>query len=676
VCSAAVCGNGIVEDGEVCDDGNVTSRDGCSARCDSDETCGNGVPDFSTGEECDDGNTSDADTCRTNCVVPRCGDGILDLHNGEACDGGLANSIAPDAACRPNCQPARCGDTILDGAEVCDDGNLVSGDGCSGDCLSQEVCGNNYVDAATGEECDAGAGLSRDGCSSRCTIEADSWRTPAFAMLGRIGFSMAYDASRGRIVVFGGSTFGGTILGDTWEWEGQNWRRRAPLTLPTARRDAAMAYDAVRGLTVLFGGRSNAGVLNDVWEWDGVDWRERMASASTPAPRLNHAMAWDPIGQRVLLFGGSDGSPAPPTMFDDTWTWDGTVWTHLAVPGPSARSSAGIAIDRVTDRIVLFGGDAGGGLYLADTWEWNGDTSTWASVATSVQPSARIYPMMTGTTAGVLLYGGSSSTLLADTWSWQGGAWTQVATGTPSARLEGALAYDGTHAVLFAARSGVIPAELETWRWNGSWAQVSNFQQPTPRSAHAMTTDTRRGRVLMFGGRTGIIDALADTWEFDGLWHKRSPLTSPQARWEGSLAFHDARGVAVLFGGAFFTLSPPGVHGSTHTWDGSAWSLGLPPNPPARTNAFVAYDAAHEQIVLFGGRDNVKGFDETWVWDGAWVNTLQPSPPQSTARAMAYDPIRERPLPLPWRVRGLCSISQPIHPSWRPRTGIRPSPPW
>ncbi|HCF58984.1 MAG TPA: hypothetical protein DFS52_13460, partial [Myxococcales bacterium] len=49
-----VCGNGTVESGEACDDGNAVDGDGCSADCKSTEQCGNGFVD--KGEVCDDGN--------------------------------------------------------------------------------------------------------------------------------------------------------------------------------------------------------------------------------------------------------------------------------------------------------------------------------------------------------------------------------------------------------------------------------------------------------------------------------------------------------------------------------------------------------------------------------------------------------------------------------------------
>jgi cysteine-rich repeat protein len=61
-----------------------------------------------------------------------------------------------------------CGDRILHALEVCDDGNTLGGDGCSADCLSDETCGNGYVDAALGEVCDDGGTLDGDGCSADC----------------------------------------------------------------------------------------------------------------------------------------------------------------------------------------------------------------------------------------------------------------------------------------------------------------------------------------------------------------------------------------------------------------------------------------------------------------------------------------------------------------------------
>jgi cysteine-rich repeat protein len=68
-CELEVCGNGVREPGEECDDHNTTSGDGCSAVCLA-EVCGNGVLD--AGEQCDDGNTGSQDGCAADCTIERC----------------------------------------------------------------------------------------------------------------------------------------------------------------------------------------------------------------------------------------------------------------------------------------------------------------------------------------------------------------------------------------------------------------------------------------------------------------------------------------------------------------------------------------------------------------------------------------------------------------------------
>ena len=148
-----VCGNGVPEPeiGEVCDDGNTDSGDGCSNDCKSDETCGNGVIDAN--EACDDGNHISGDGCSKDCMSDEtCGNGYTDKAKGEVCDDG--NTMSGDG-CSPDCKSNEtCGNHIVDIHEVCDDGNTMSGDGCSADCKSDETCGNGIIDTAKGEMCE------------------------------------------------------------------------------------------------------------------------------------------------------------------------------------------------------------------------------------------------------------------------------------------------------------------------------------------------------------------------------------------------------------------------------------------------------------------------------------------------------------------------------------------
>jgi cysteine-rich repeat protein len=79
-----VCGNGVVEGDEECDDGNNYNGDGCDEDCNIEyepSYCGDGILD--EGEECDDGNNNNFDECRNNCKLPYCGDGICDYNENE-----------------------------------------------------------------------------------------------------------------------------------------------------------------------------------------------------------------------------------------------------------------------------------------------------------------------------------------------------------------------------------------------------------------------------------------------------------------------------------------------------------------------------------------------------------------------------------------------------------------
>jgi cysteine-rich repeat protein len=84
----AVCGNGVVEAGEQCDDGNTVTETCpygqascavCSATCQTvagaTSYCGNGSLDAANGEQCDDGNTTSGDGCSATCQTESGGGG-------------------------------------------------------------------------------------------------------------------------------------------------------------------------------------------------------------------------------------------------------------------------------------------------------------------------------------------------------------------------------------------------------------------------------------------------------------------------------------------------------------------------------------------------------------------------------------------------------------------------
>ncbi|MEO8604610.1 MAG: carboxypeptidase regulatory-like domain-containing protein, partial [bacterium] len=161
----AECGNGRVEAGEECDDGNTADCDGCSASCVRETGCGDGVR--CGAEQCDDGNRDECDGCSTSCEVEtglRCGDGIVNAECGEECE------PPGEAGCGLTCVHAvGCGNGIVEAGEVCDDGNMDDCDGCTARCTATAGCGDGARCGA--EACDDGNSTSCDGCSATCEVE-------------------------------------------------------------------------------------------------------------------------------------------------------------------------------------------------------------------------------------------------------------------------------------------------------------------------------------------------------------------------------------------------------------------------------------------------------------------------------------------------------------------------
>ncbi|WAS93589.1 DUF4215 domain-containing protein [Nannocystis punicea] len=163
----AMCGNGEVEGGEECDDGNDDNTDACLINC-IDAFCGDDFVQAGV-EECDDGDQLDTNDCTAACKKPYCGDGFE--HEGvEECDDG--NDVDTDD-CTSDCKAPVCGDGILTGTELCDDGpaNLPKETAQPTDCTTdcRPACGDGTV--STSEECDDMNDALGDGCTPTCEHE-------------------------------------------------------------------------------------------------------------------------------------------------------------------------------------------------------------------------------------------------------------------------------------------------------------------------------------------------------------------------------------------------------------------------------------------------------------------------------------------------------------------------
>jgi hypothetical protein len=120
--------------------------------------------------------------------------------------------------------------------------------------------------------------------------------------------SVAYDPIAKTAVLFGGDNGGGDCCriyyNDTWTWDGVNWTEQSPASSPTARTAQSIAFDASLGQVVLFGGTSGPPqALNDTWAWNGKAWNQ-LSMANQPSARYWPVMDFDPLSDGLVLFGG------------------------------------------------------------------------------------------------------------------------------------------------------------------------------------------------------------------------------------------------------------------------------------------------------------------------------------------------------------------------------------
>jgi hypothetical protein len=183
---------------------------------------------------------------------------------------------------------------------------------------------------------------------------------------------MVYDAARGETILFGGWTQASAAVereypNDLWAWNGERWRLLEPTSgtpRPPGRDVPVLAYDASRARVVLFGGRrpvaagDSATWQTDVWEWDGSRWyRVR----DTNIPEILHPTAtYDRVRRRVVVYGGGlIGDGGRFSGFSRTlWEWDGARWSPRDTAGP-VDAVPSVAVAAADGALLFLTGPAG-----------------------------------------------------------------------------------------------------------------------------------------------------------------------------------------------------------------------------------------------------------------------------------------------------------------------------
>ena len=161
----------------------------------------------------------------------------------------------------------------------------------------------------------------------------------------------------------------------------------------------------------------------------------------SPPPVMGGSLAYDPVHDEVVLFGGghvaeqtSDGRPAGYT---GTWAYDlrANDWHQLETKiQPPPRMNTRMVTDTRTQALILFGGD-GQSHYLADTWIFDLKARTWRrSRAPGPEPRAGHFTVYDPDTGWVIIGGGYNRRDLTDMWAYDAreDRWRRLAGDVPT----------------------------------------------------------------------------------------------------------------------------------------------------------------------------------------------------------------------------------------------------
>ncbi len=192
----------------------------------------------------------------------------------------------------------------------------------------------------------------------------DAWRlsfgaTPGWAQLNTPSNALAgagsvavFDPQRGQAIITRSSSTRLTLEGSP-SWFPQN------LSGYSAADQRSSIYDPVRDRVIVFGGHRGSTFTDEVYALSlaGTPTWTQLSTVASPGARSSHVALYDPVRDRMIVFGGVDGNGAR----SDLWalSLSGTpTWTQLSPGGPSptGRSHASAYYDSRRDRMVVYGG--------------------------------------------------------------------------------------------------------------------------------------------------------------------------------------------------------------------------------------------------------------------------------------------------------------------------------
>ena len=550
---------------------------------------------------------------------------------------------------------------------------------------------------------------------------------PGKEPFSRKNHRMIYDPVRDRLVVYGGQPQEG-VGGDYDVWvlslgSPGEWTKLATRGAHGDQYQPAVVYDPVRDRMILFGGRYDGGPTSDVWALtfgDTSTWTELAPTGAAPSPFLEQDAVYDPLRDRMVVFGARFDPTGPCTTPRTNEVWalslESPAWTQILPAGPTPTTTIvqNVIFDPQRDRAIVFGG--GSPLVcrpeLSDeTWilSFSG-TPAWSLAATQgtrPPPHAHVVTVLDAPRDRMVAFGGlrtigDAQLQTNDVWSLQLATleWSELQPNFGPAPLqEHAAIYDPIRQRLVSF--GGIQAAEELWgldlaaapQW--SWMPVMNARPPSRVDA-ATVYDAPGHRLILYGGYPAG-GAVSDVWALDLDTREWTRLNTagaiPAPRIHMSAIFDPVRRRMIVFGGNVY---PPGTaaHSSPDaTRSNEVWALSLegtptwsqltpggePPLP--RFGHTAIYDGTRDRMVIFSGRTETFGTNlpsDVWALplaDGAaWerITISGPSPPSRMNGSAIYQTSSDRMIVF-GGVQGLDSFADKLGDTWALSFGSTPT---
>ncbi len=486
------------------------------------------------------------------------------------------------------------------------------------------------------------------------------------------------------LVVMGGLTSDFQYLNDTWLFttgDQPTWQAVVPSgALPGKRSYHSGVHDTQRDRFVIFGGRLGGIAYNDVWALSfdgGPHWTAIAAQGTAPTKRYLSGAIYDPLRDRVLVFGGRGTAGAQ--RWNDVWSLslaDPPTWTQIATAGtaPTPRSGQAAVYDAARDRMVVHAGLTSTGS-VAETWalDLSVDPPVWTLLdAAGTGATETAFAAIDPARDRMLVWGGTPRAFDLATASW-----STISVATPLNQWNSAVAYDPDQdAMLVTSGDGTSNTWMLDFAEPRRWIRhprATPYATPTPIYGGSGTLDPVRDRIVMWDRD----DQNYRVWNLDlsgnPTWNSNVFAGHPTGGTrDGHRVVHDSnRDRFLMFGGRYDGGYPafndvwslPG--GSLNAWQSTA---PLGPAPTQRHRGGVIYDAEGDRLIVTGGLTyNGAALSDTWELPLggplAWVPlSASGAPPVLGACGAVYDAPRERMVVV--AASGVWALSLTGSPAW------------